>query len=144
MDLFEKYHMTEFTEFPFLPEELRGIDLEPDDLPSINIEAERIFQYVLIRYDTRESKELNEFVGFNFLKKKKVTYRYRDLVERKYVQDEEYINSSPNYILVTFEPEDLENVLRMFNIPSYQKNNAYDFRNLKSKNQIFDVNDFEK
>lgn len=144
MDLFEKYHMTEFTEFPFLPEELRGIDLEPDDLPSINIEAERIFQYVLIRYDTGESKELNEFVGFNFLKKKKVTYRYRDLVERKYVQDEEYINSSPNYILVTFEPEDLENVLRMFNIPSYQKNNAYDFRNLKSKNQIFDVNDFEK
>lgn len=144
MDLFEKYHMTEFTEFPFLPEELRGIDLEPDDLPSINIEAGRIFQYVLIRYDTGESKELNEFVGFNFLKKKKVTYRYRDLVERKYVQDEEYINSSPNYILVTFEPEDLENVLRMFNIPSYQKNNAYDFRNLKSKNQIFDVNDFEK
>ena len=48
MDLFEKYHMTEFTEFPFLPEELRGIDLEPDDLPSINIEAGRIFQYVLI------------------------------------------------------------------------------------------------
>ena len=144
MDLFEKYHMTEFTEFPFLPEELRGIDLEPDDLPSINIEAGRIFQYVLIRYDTGESKELNEFVGFNFLKKKKVTYRYRDLVERKYVQDEEYINSSPNYILVTFEPEDLENVLRMFNIPSYQVNNAYDFRNLKSKNQIFNVNDFEK
>lgn len=144
MDLFEKYHMTEFTEFPFLPEELRGIDLEPDDLPSINIEAERIFQYVLIRYDTGESKELNEFVGFNFLKKKKVTYRYRDLVERKYVQDEEYINSSPNYILVTFEPEDLENVLRMFNIPSYQVNNAYDFRDLKSKNQIFDVTDFEK
>lgn len=144
MDLFEKYHMTEFTEFPFLPEELRGIDLEPDDLPSINIEAGRIFQYVLIRYDTGESKELNEFVGFNFLKKKKVTYRYRDLVERKYVQDEEYINSSPNYILVTFEPEDLENVLRMFNIPSYQVNNAYDFRDLKSKNQIFDVTDFEK
>lgn len=144
MDLFEKYHMTEFTEFPFLPEELRGIDLEPDDLPSINIEAGRIFQYVLIRYDTGESKELNEFVGFNFLKKKKVTYRYRDLVERKYVQDEEYINSSPNYILVTFEPEDLENVLRMFNIPSYQENNAYNFRDLKSKNQIFDVNDFEK
>ena len=143
MDLFEKYHMTEFTEFPFLPEELRGIDLESDDLPSINIEAERIFQYVLIRYDTGESKELNEFVGFNFLKKKKVTYRYRDLVERKYVQ-EEYINSSPNYILVTFEPEDLENVLRMFNISSYQVNNAYDFRDLKSKNQIFDVNDFEK
>lgn len=144
MDLFEKYHMTEFTEFPFLPEELRGIDLEPDDLPSINIEAGRIFQYVLIRYDTGESKELNEFVGFNFLKKKKVTYRYRDLVGRKYVQDEEYINSSPNYILVTFEPEDLENVLRMFNIPSYQENNAYNFRDLKSKNQIFDVNDFEK
>ena len=144
MDLFEKYHMTEFTEFPFLPEELRGIDLEPDDLPNINIEAGKIFQYVLIRYDTGESKELNEFIGYNFLKKKKVTYRYRDLVERKYVQDEEYINSSPNYILVTFEPEDLENVLRMFNIPSYQKNNAYDFRNLKSKNQIFDVNDFEK
>lgn len=144
MDLFEKYHMTEFTEFPFLPEELRGIDLEPDDLPSINIEAGRIFQYVLIRYDTGESKELNEFIGYNFLKKKKVTYRYRDLVERKYVQDEEYINSSPNYILVTFEPEDLENVLRMFNIPSYQENNAYNFRDLKSKNQIFDVNDFEK
>lgn len=144
MDLFEKYHMTEFTEFPFLPEELRGIDLEPDDLPNINIEAGKIFQYVLIRYDTGESKELNEFVGFNFLKKKKVTYRYRDLVERKYVQDEEYINSSPNYILVTFEPEDLENVLRMFNIPSYQVNNAYDFRDLKSKNQIFDVTDFEK
>lgn len=144
MDLFEKYHMTEFTEFPFLPEELRGIDLEPDDLPGINIEAGRIFQYVLIRYDTGESKELNEFVGFNFLKKKKVTYRYRDLVERKYVQDEEYINSSPNYILVTFEPEDLENVLRMFNIPSYQENNAYNFRDLKSKNQIFDVNDFER
>lgn len=143
MDLFEKYHMIEFTEFPFLPEELRGIDLEPDDLPSINIEAGKIFQYVLIRYDTGESKELNEFVGFNFLKKKKVTYRYRDLVERKYVQ-EEYINSSPNYILVTFEPEDLENVLRMFNIPSYQVNNAYDFRDLKSKNQIFDVTDFEK
>lgn len=144
MDLFEKYHMTEFTEFPFLPEELRGIDLEPDDLPNINIEAGKIFQYVLIRYDTGESKELNEFIGYNFLKKKKVTYRYRDLVERKYVQDEEYINSSPNYILVTFEPEDLENVLRMFNIPSYQVNNAYDFRDLKSKNQIFDVTDFEK
>lgn len=144
MDLFEKYHMTEFTEFPFLPEELRGIDLEPDDLPNINIEAGKIFQYVLIRYDTGESKELNEFIGYNFLKKKKVTYRYRDLVERKYVQDEEYINSSPNYILVTFEPEDLENVLRMFNIPSYQVNNAYDFRDLKSKNQIFDITDFEK
>ena len=144
MDLFEKYHMTEFTEFPFLPEELRGIDLEPDDLPNINIEAGKIFQYVLIRYDTGESKELNEFIGYNFLKKKKVTYRYRDLVERKYVQDEEYINSSPNYILVTFEPEDLENVLRMFNIPSYQVNNAYDFRDLKRKNQIFDITDFEK
>lgn len=144
MDLFEKYKMTEFTEFPFLPEELRNIDIEPDDLPTINIEAERVFQYVLIRYDIGEAKEFNEFMGYNFLRRKKKTFCYEEFRDKKNAQNSEYINEVPDYIIVLFEPnKHLEDVVKMFHLPSYTKNDTYQFRDLMRKSQMFKVEDFK-
>lgn len=137
MDLFDQFKMTEFTEFPFLPKELREIDLEPDDLPTINIEAERMYQYAVIKYGVGESKLLNEFIGYNFLRRKKNTFYYEELRDKKNAQNSEYINENPDYIIVLFEPKDVKNVMGMFNLPHYIKNDGYNLKDLMSQNRFF-------
>lgn len=130
MDLFEMYRMTEFTEFPNLPSELQGIEIEPDYLPPINVESNRIYLYVCINYGPGEAKLLNEMVGYSFLRRKKNTFYYKEIVEHQNEQPTVYENDKDDYILVVFEPKELEGVMKMFNLPFYYKNDSFKLKDL--------------
>lgn len=130
MDLFEMYRMTEFTEFPNLPSELQGIDIEPDYLPPINVESSRIYCHIYIKYEPGESKRLNELVGYSFLRKKKNTFYYRELAEHKGEQPVPFENDQDEYIIIIFEPNELDGVMKMFNLPYYYNNNTYKLKDL--------------
>ena len=132
-DLFDKFHMTEFTEFPFLPEELRNIDLEPDDLPTIDLEAEKLYNYITIKYDKGEAPKICEMVGYNFLRAKKNTFYFKELVEKQNPVQNVWINEEPDYILVLYLPEQIDAVVEMFNLPSISKNASF---NLKELNHV--------
>ena len=130
MDLFEKYHMTEYTEFPFLPQELQNLDIEPDYLPPINVESNLLYSYVYITYEPGEAKLLNEIVGYSFLRKKKNTFYYKELAERRNEQSTIYENEKEDYIIVLFQSEELDSVMKMFNLPFYYKNDTYKLKDL--------------
>ncbi len=130
MDLFEMYNMTEFAEFPVLPEELQGIDLEPDFLPPINVEADLPYHYIRIDYGPGEAKQLDELVGRPFTRKGKVSFFYRDIVEGRETRPSVYENDGDDYVLIEFEAVDIGNVIRTFNLPYYSRNDAYKLKDL--------------
>ena len=132
MDLFEFYKMGEFTEFPVLPEELVGVDIEPDDLPPINVEANRVYEYVEITYEVGESQLMNDFVGYNFLGSNKNSFYFSDLMEKKDPKDKLYENKIPDYVLILFRPEEVDQVVKRFNLPYYTKNNKFKLKDLMS------------
>ena len=137
MDLFEMHNMTEFTEFPVLPEELIGIDIEPDYLPPIDVECERMYVYAHIRYDVGESVKLNELVGYNFLRKKKNTFYFEELYNKENPQKEIWVNEAPDYVLILFKPAEAPNVIEWLNLPGYTRNQSYDLKDILANQLLF-------
>lgn len=137
MDLFEMHNMTEFTEFPVLPDELKGIDIEPDFLPPINIECERMYVYAHIRYDVGESVKMNELIGYNFLRKKKNTFYYEELLRKENPQKEVWVNDEPDYVLILFKPADAPKVIDWLGLPGYSRNQSYELKDILSSQTLF-------
>lgn len=136
MDLFEKHGMTEFTEFPTMPEELRGMDIEPDYLPPINIESSRVYQYACIKYDIGEAPAFNNFVGYNFLRRKKNSYFFKEIIEKKEEQSSIYDNEKEDYALILFEAHEAEAVIEKFKLPFYVKNDTYQLKDLLNAGKL--------
>lgn len=130
-DLFTQLHIEGTEEFPNLPRELQGIDLEPEPLRPINILDETQEEFLKIAYAPGESPALNRMVGCNFLKEGKNSYYFSELAAKKF-SFPDYINDKEDYILVIFKREELEAVIRMFHLPSYTFRDSYQFRDLVS------------
>ena len=114
---------TSFFEKPMnLPPELIGLDLEPDKLPEIKVsDTSKDKDYIVITYGAHEGKKLEEIVGMSFLRNHVNTYRWSRIKDGSARVQNPYDNDAPNYILLLFEREDMEEVLKRFNIGNYKK-----------------------
>lgn len=111
-----------------LPEELIGVDIEPDKLPEIKVDVDdTTMNYIIITYETGESTKLNELAGISFLRNHINTYRFTAIKDGS-GKVPEWVNDSPNYIILLFEKEDLEQVLKTFHIGNYKKGEIFKYK----------------
>lgn len=67
-------------EFPNLPEELRGIDLNPDESEKLKNDFPTLKQYITISFLDSQTKEPAELLGVPLLDpKKKNTYSFEEI-----------------------------------------------------------------
>lgn len=87
MDEFEFFmeeQETEKEEFPNLPEELKGIDLNPDDGEKLKNDFPTLKQYITISFTEDQTEKLAEILGVPLLDpKKKNTYSFEEIVGAK-------------------------------------------------------------
>ena len=75
---------TEKEEFPNLPEELQGIDLNPDESEKLKNDFPTLKQYITISFTEDQTKKLAEILGVPLLDpKKKNTYSFEEIVGAK-------------------------------------------------------------
>lgn len=79
-DLFMEDQETEKEEFPNLPEELRGVDLNPDESEKLKNDFPTLKQYITISFLDSQTKELAELLGVPLLDpRKKNTYSFDEI-----------------------------------------------------------------
>lgn len=83
-DLFMEEQETEKEEFPNLPKELQGIDLNPDESEKLKNDFPTLKQYITISFTENQTKKLAELLGVPLLDpKKKNTYSFEEIVGAK-------------------------------------------------------------
>lgn len=79
-DFFMDEQVEEKEEFPNLPEELQGIDLNPDESEKLKNDFPTLKQYITISFLESQTKELAEILGVPLLDpKKKNTYSFEEI-----------------------------------------------------------------
>ena len=130
-DLFTALHVQGTEQFQNLPEELVGLDLEPEPLSPVNIVASTESEFIKISYDAGEAPAFNKMVGCNFLKEGKNSYYYSELKAKKF-DFPEWNNAAPDYVLIIFKKEELDEMMEMFHLPSYTYRDSYQFKDLNT------------
>jgi hypothetical protein len=79
-DFFMDEQVEEKEEFPNLPKELQGIDLNPDESEKLKNDFPTLKQYITISFLESQTKELAEILGVPLLDlKKKNTYSFEEI-----------------------------------------------------------------
>lgn len=83
MDDFDFYmdeQVEEKEEFPNLPEELQGIDLNPDESEKLKNDFPTLKQYITISFTVEQTKALADLLGLPMLDpRKKNTYSFEEI-----------------------------------------------------------------
>jgi hypothetical protein len=83
MDDFDFYmdeQVEEKEEFPNLPEELQGIDLNPDESEKLKNDFPTLKQYITISFTDDQTKALADLLGLPMLDpRKKNTYSFEEI-----------------------------------------------------------------
>lgn len=79
-NFFMDEQVEEKEEFPNLPKELQGIDLNPDESEKLKNDFLTLKQYITISFLESQTKELAEILGVPLLDpKKKNTYSFEEI-----------------------------------------------------------------
>lgn len=79
-EFFMEDQETEKEEFPNLPKELKGIDLNPDESEKLKNDFPTLKQYITISFTEDQMKELAEILGVPLLDpRKKNTYSFDEI-----------------------------------------------------------------
>lgn len=112
-----------------LPPELAGVDIEPDEIPEIKINNTITNNYIIIDYDAGESLKINELAGTNFLRRGHKKYVFKkNIVEKEESLETPWVNDEPYSVLILFEENELDDIIKMFHIPQYKKNEIFKYR----------------
>ena len=125
--------------FSNLPDELKGVRLEPEPLPVIDVVADTTMMNITIRFRKHEAQRLADVCGVSFYRPHRNSYTFDEITSGKLVNDHVIDNEADDYINILFRPEQRDDVIRMFKLPYFVKYDTYSIDELTSQ-EYFNFN----